>query len=165
MKVSFGWRGRERQRFQLFESASFGGSDLLFKDVTEKLSVLMEDMDMSQVLGLDYVALLKGLGHEGERLLPLFTYRGVVISLDFSVCVCVCVCACVCVRVCVCVCVCVCVRVCLGSSLENSVVRWCCISHAEQKKCEQWALSTKSDPLVCVKASSMSDCIEKIKVQ
>ncbi len=76
LKVSFGWRGRERQRFQLFESASFGGSDLLFKDVTEKLSVLMEDMDMSQVLGLDYVALLKGLGHEGERLLPLFTYRG-----------------------------------------------------------------------------------------
>lgn len=52
-----------------------------------------------------------------------------------------------------------------GSSLEDSVVRWCCISHAEQKKCEQWALSIKSDPLVCVKASSMSDCIEKIKVQ
>lgn len=113
-QVSFGWRGRERQRFQLFESASYSGSDLLFKDVTEKLSVLMEDMDMSQVLGLDYVALLKGLGHE-------------------------------------------------GSSLEDSVVRWCCISHAEQKKCEQWALSIKSDPLVCVKASSMSDCIEKIK--
>lgn len=115
-QMSFGWRGRERRRFQLFESASFGGSDLLFRDVTEKLSVLMEDMDMSQVLGLDYVALLKGLGHE-------------------------------------------------GSSLEDSVVRWCCISHAEQKKCEQWAISIKSDPLVCVKASSMSDCIEKIKVQ
>ncbi|KAI2663737.1 Serotransferrin [Labeo rohita] len=113
-QMSFGWRGRERQRFQLFESASYGGSDLMFRDVTEKLSVLMEDMDMSQVLGLDYVALLKGLGHE-------------------------------------------------GSSLEDSVVRWCCISHAEQKKCEQWALSIKSDPLVCVKASSMSDCIEKIK--
>ncbi|KTF72094.1 hypothetical protein cypCar_00039935, partial [Cyprinus carpio] len=63
-QISFGRRGRERQRFQLFESASYGGSDLLFKDVTEKLSVLMEDMDMSQVLGLDYVALLKGLGHE-----------------------------------------------------------------------------------------------------
>lgn len=45
------------------------------------------------------------------------------------------------------------------------MVRWCCISHAEQKKCEQWALNIKSDPLVCVKASSMSDCIEKIKVQ
>ncbi|XP_051752841.1 saxiphilin-like [Ctenopharyngodon idella] len=113
-QMSFGWRGRERQRFQLFESATYGGSDLLFKDVTEKLLVLLEDMDMSQVLGLDYVALLKGLGHE-------------------------------------------------GSSLEDSVVRWCCISHAEQKKCEQWALNIKSDPLVCVKASSMSDCIEKIK--
>lgn len=55
--------------------------------------------------------------------------------------------------------------VCLGSSLEDSVVRWCCISHAEQEKCEQWALSIKSDPLVCVSASSMTDCIEKIKVQ
>lgn len=42
-------------------------------------------------------------------------------------------------------------------------MRWCCISHAEQKKCEQWALSIKSDPLVCVKAASMRDCIEKIK--
>ncbi|XP_056607597.1 saxiphilin-like isoform X1 [Triplophysa dalaica] len=113
-QVAFGWRGKERQRFQLFESATYGGSDLLFKDTTDKLSVLMDDMDISQVLGLDYVALLKGLGHE-------------------------------------------------GSSLEDSVVRWCCISHAEQKKCEQWALNIKSDPLVCVKASSMSDCIEKIK--
>lgn len=54
--------------------------------------------------------------------------------------------------------------VCAGSSLEDSVVRWCCISHAEQKKCEQWALSIKSDPLVCVKAVSLRDCIEKIKV-
>lgn len=44
------------------------------------------------------------------------------------------------------------------------MVRWCCISHAEQKKCEQWALSIKSDPLVCVKAVSLRDCIEKIKV-
>lgn len=43
-------------------------------------------------------------------------------------------------------------------------MRWCCISHAEQKKCEQWALSIKSDPLVCVKAVSMRDCVEKIKV-
>uniref|UniRef100_A0A671QRX7 Serotransferrin n=1 Tax=Sinocyclocheilus anshuiensis TaxID=1608454 RepID=A0A671QRX7_9TELE len=76
--------------------------------VTRMNTLLMEDMDMSHILGLDYVALLKGLGHE-------------------------------------------------GSSLEDSVVRWCCISHAEQKKCEQ------SDSLVCVKASSMSDCIEKIK--
>ncbi len=44
------------------------------------------------------------------------------------------------------------------------MVRWCCISHAEQKKCEQWALSIKSDPLVCVRAVSVRDCIEKIKV-
>lgn len=52
---------------------------------------------------------------------------------------------------------------CAGSSLEDSVVRWCCISHAEQKKCEEWALSIKSDPLVCVGAVSMRDCVEKIK--
>uniref|UniRef100_A0A3Q1GVE5 Serotransferrin n=1 Tax=Acanthochromis polyacanthus TaxID=80966 RepID=A0A3Q1GVE5_9TELE len=110
----FGQQGRERRRFQLFNSSSFGENDLLFKDATEKLVVLPDDMDVSQVLGLDYVALLKGLGHE-------------------------------------------------GSSLEDSVVRWCCISHAEQKKCEQWALSIKSDPLVCVRAVSMRDCIEKIK--
>ena len=66
--------------------------------------------------------------------------------------------------VCVCVFVCVCVCVCEGSSLEDSVVRWCCISNAEQAKCEKWALSIKSDPLVCVRAVSMSDCVEKIKV-
>lgn len=71
----FGQRGRERQRFQLFNSSSFGENDLLFKDVTDKLAVLADDMDVSQVLGLDYVALLKGLGHEG-------------------VCVCVCVVKC-----------------------------------------------------------------------
>ncbi|XP_056130730.1 saxiphilin-like [Lampris incognitus] len=112
--VLFGQRGRERQRFQLFNSSPFGESDLLFKDVTEKLAILPDDKDVSQVLGLDYVALLKGLGHE-------------------------------------------------GSSLEDSVVRWCCISDAEQKKCEQWALSIKSDPLVCVRGVSMSDCVEKIK--
>uniref|UniRef100_UPI0037E8BBE4 saxiphilin-like n=1 Tax=Semicossyphus pulcher TaxID=241346 RepID=UPI0037E8BBE4 len=113
-QMLFGLRGRERQRFQLFNSSSFGENDLLFKDVTDKLAVLPDDMDVSQVLGLDYVALLKGLGHE-------------------------------------------------GSSLEDSVVRWCCISLAEQKKCEQWALNIKSDPLVCVRAVSMRDCIEKIK--
>ncbi|XP_030632456.1 saxiphilin-like [Chanos chanos] len=113
-QLAFGWRGRERQRFLLFESEPYGSSDLLFRDVTDKLAILPDNMDISQVLGLDYVALLKGLGHE-------------------------------------------------GSSLEDSVVRWCCISHAEQRKCEQWALSIKSDPLVCVRASSMSDCIEKIK--
>ncbi|XP_038552196.1 melanotransferrin isoform X2 [Micropterus salmoides] len=113
-QMLFGQQGREGQRFQLFNSSSFGENDLLFKDATDKLAVLSDDMDVSRVLGLDYVALLKGLGHE-------------------------------------------------GSSLEDSVVRWCCISHAEQKKCEQWALSIKSDPLVCVRAVSMRDCIEKIK--
>uniref|UniRef100_A0AAY4AAX1 Serotransferrin n=1 Tax=Denticeps clupeoides TaxID=299321 RepID=A0AAY4AAX1_9TELE len=113
-QMAFGLRGRWRQRFQLFDSRSYSSSDLLFRDVTEKLVILPDDHDVSHVLGLDYVALLKGLGHE-------------------------------------------------GSSLEDSVVRWCCISHAEQKKCEAWALSIKSDPLVCVRASSMSDCIRKIK--
>lgn len=49
--------------------------------------------------------------------------------------------------------------------MDNSVVRWCCISIGEQKKCEEWALNIKSDPLVCVRAVSMSDCIEKIKVR
>uniref|UniRef100_A0A3Q3K980 Serotransferrin n=1 Tax=Monopterus albus TaxID=43700 RepID=A0A3Q3K980_MONAL len=113
-QMLFGHRGRERQRFQLFNSLTFGENDLLFRDVTDKLAVLPDGIDISQVLGLDYVALLKGLGHE-------------------------------------------------GSSLEDSVVRWCCISHAEQKKCEQWALSIKSDPLVCVSALSMRECVEKIK--
>ncbi|XP_064152352.1 saxiphilin-like isoform X2 [Anguilla rostrata] len=112
-QMAFGRRGRDRQRFQLFESHSYGSSDLLFRDKTEKLAIL-PDSDISQVLGLDYVALLKGLGHE-------------------------------------------------GSSLEDSVIRWCCISEAEQRKCEQWALSIKSDPLVCVRASSMSNCIKMIK--
>ncbi|XP_076870592.1 saxiphilin-like isoform X2 [Brachyhypopomus gauderio] len=113
-QTAFGWQGRDRQRFQLFNSSHYGVSDLLFRDVTAKLSVLQEDVDINRLLGLDYVALLKGLRHE-------------------------------------------------GSSLEDSVVRWCCISHAEQKKCEQWAFNIKSDPLVCVRASSMSDCIEKVK--
>lgn len=112
-QMVFGRRGRYRQHFQLFESHSYGSSDLLFRDKTEKLAIL-PDGEISQVLGLDYVALLKGLGHE-------------------------------------------------GSSLEDSVIRWCCISNAEQRKCEQWALSIKSDPLVCVRASSMGNCIEKIK--
>uniref|UniRef100_A0A3Q0SAE9 Serotransferrin n=1 Tax=Amphilophus citrinellus TaxID=61819 RepID=A0A3Q0SAE9_AMPCI len=114
VQTLFGRQGRERQRFQVFDSSSFGENDLLFRDVTEKLAILQDDVDVSQVLGLDYIALLKGLGHE-------------------------------------------------GSSLEDSVIRWCCISHAEQKKCEQWALSIKSDPLVCIRAVSMRDCIEKIK--
>ncbi|KAJ7999784.1 hypothetical protein DPEC_G00198020 [Dallia pectoralis] len=113
-QLAFGRRGSDRQRFQLFDSTMFSDADLLFKEVTEKLVILEDDRDISQVLGLDYVALLKGLGHE-------------------------------------------------GSSLEDSVVRWCCISNAEQRKCEQWALSIKSDPLVCVRAVSMRDCVEKIK--
>ncbi|XP_060774299.1 saxiphilin-like isoform X2 [Neoarius graeffei] len=114
IQTAFGWKGRENHRFQLFDSSAYGVGDLLFRDVTDKLSILQQGKDITQVLGLDYVALLKGLRHE-------------------------------------------------GSSLEDSVVRWCCISHAEQEKCEQWALSIKSDPLVCVSASSMTDCIEKIK--
>ncbi|XP_014897919.1 saxiphilin-like isoform X1 [Poecilia latipinna] len=114
VQTQFGRLGKKRQRFQLFNSSLSGESDLLFRDATDKLVVLPNDMDVSQVMGLDYVALLKGLSHE-------------------------------------------------GSSLQDSVVRWCCISHAEQKKCEQWALSIKSDPLVCVRAVSMRDCIEKIK--
>lgn len=44
-------------------------------------------------------------------------------------------------------------------------MRWCCISQAEQKKCEQWALNINSDPLVCVRALSVRDCIMKIKVR
>ncbi|KAI5628395.1 hypothetical protein C0J50_2885, partial [Silurus asotus] len=116
IQTAFGRKGVENQRFQLFDSSVYGVGDLLFRDVTDKLIILHQGTDINQVLGLDYVALLKGLRHE-------------------------------------------------GSSLEDSVVRWCCISDAEQEKCEQWALSIKSDPLVCVSASSMSDCIEKIKVQ
>uniref|UniRef100_A0A3B3T1Z3 Serotransferrin n=1 Tax=Paramormyrops kingsleyae TaxID=1676925 RepID=A0A3B3T1Z3_9TELE len=114
VQTAFGRQGRARQRFQIFESASYGSRNLMFQDATKKLAILTDDSDISQVLGLDYVALLKGLGHE-------------------------------------------------GSSLQDSVIRWCCISAAELLKCERWALSIKSDPLVCVKASSMSNCIEKIK--
>ncbi|KFW82492.1 Serotransferrin-2, partial [Manacus vitellinus] len=110
----FGRKGKERARFELFTSAPFGGKNLLFRDTTQHLQLLEEQLEIAYVLGLDYVALLKGLGHE-------------------------------------------------GSSLENSVVRWCCISDAELHKCEEWALSIKSDPLVCVQATSMTKCIEMIK--
>ncbi|NWW75253.1 TRFE2 protein, partial [Climacteris rufus] len=110
----FGRKGKERARFELFSSAPFGGKNLLFQDATQHLQLLEEQLEIAYVLGLDYVALLKGLGHE-------------------------------------------------GSSLDNSVVRWCCISDAELRKCEEWALSIKSDPLVCVQATSMSKCIEMIK--
>ncbi|NXG96045.1 TRFE2 protein, partial [Loxia leucoptera] len=110
----FGHKGKERARFELFSSAPFGGKNLLFRDATQHLQLLEEQLEIAYVLGLDYVALLKGLGHE-------------------------------------------------GSSLDNSVVRWCCISDAELQKCEQWALNIKSDPLVCVQATSMAKCIEMIK--
>ncbi|NWX61411.1 TRFE2 protein, partial [Promerops cafer] len=110
----FGRKGKERARFELFSSAPFGGKNLLFRDATQHLQLLEEQLEIAYVLGLDYVALLKGLGHE-------------------------------------------------GSSLENSVVRWCCISDAELRKCEEWALNIKSDPLVCVQATSMTKCIEMIK--
>ncbi|NXS11883.1 TRFEB protein, partial [Neodrepanis coruscans] len=110
----FGPKGKERARFELFTSALFGGKNLLFRDATQHLQLLEEQLEIAYVLGLDYVALLKALGHE-------------------------------------------------GSSLDNSVVRWCCISDAELLKCEEWALSIKSDPLVCVQATSMTKCIEMIK--
>ncbi|RLV97754.1 hypothetical protein DV515_00011406 [Chloebia gouldiae] len=110
----FGHKGKERARFALFSSAPFGGKNLLFRDATQHLQLLEEQLEIAYVLGLDYVALLKGLGHE-------------------------------------------------GSSLDNSVVRWCCISDAELHKCEEWALNIKSDPLVCVQATSMTKCIEMIK--
>ncbi|NXP93249.1 TRFE2 protein, partial [Passerina amoena] len=110
----FGQKGKERARFELFSSAPFGGKNLLFRDATQHLQLLEEQLEIAYVLGLDYVALLKGLGHE-------------------------------------------------GSSLENSVVRWCCISDAELHKCEEWALNINSDPLVCVQATSMTKCIEMIK--
>ncbi|NWV44642.1 TRFEB protein, partial [Daphoenositta chrysoptera] len=110
----FGRKGKERARFELFSSAPFGGKNLLFQDATQHLQLLEEQLEIAYVLGLDYVSLLKGLGHE-------------------------------------------------GSSLDNSIVRWCCISDAELRKCEEWALSIKSDPLVCVQATSMTKCIEMIK--
>ncbi|XP_048370923.1 melanotransferrin-like isoform X2 [Sphaerodactylus townsendi] len=110
----FGKKGKERARFELFTSAPFSGKNLLFHDATQHLQVVEEEAELSHVLGLDYVALLQGLGHE-------------------------------------------------GSSLSNSLVRWCCISNAELRKCEEWALNVKSDPLVCVQADSMINCIELIK--
>ncbi|NXK36797.1 TRFE2 protein, partial [Piprites chloris] len=114
IQLLFGRKGKERARFELFTSAPFGGKNLLFRDATQHLQLLEEQLEIAYVLGLDYVALLKGLGHE-------------------------------------------------GSSLENSVVRWCCVSDAELRKCEEWALNIKSDPLVCVQATSMTKCIEMIK--
>lgn len=65
----FGRRGREGQRFQLFASSALGGRNLMFRDVTEKLLILSDEVDINQILGLDYVALLKGLGHEGRAII------------------------------------------------------------------------------------------------
>ncbi|XP_077150339.1 serotransferrin-1-like [Ranitomeya variabilis] len=110
----FGKSGKHKSRLSLFTSESFGGQNLLFHDTTQRLQVLTDDADMTDILGLDYVALLKELGHE-------------------------------------------------GISLDHSVIRWCCISSAELRKCEDWALSVRSDPLVCVQATSLSGCIEMIK--
>ncbi|KAG8146436.1 hypothetical protein E2320_012774 [Naja naja] len=100
----FGNSGKDKAR----------GRDLLFHDATQHLQLLGEETEISQVLGLDYVTLLQGLGHE-------------------------------------------------GSSLSNSLVRWCCISDLELRKCEEWALNVRSDPLVCVQADSMIGCLELIK--
>ncbi|KAM8962253.1 serotransferrin-like [Pelodytes ibericus] len=110
----FGPNGRQRSRFSLFSSHSFGGHNLLFQDTTQNLHILNDDVEMAGILGLDYVALLKGLGHE-------------------------------------------------GISLDHSVIRWCCISAAELQKCEDWALNVRSDPLVCIQATSLTGCIEMIK--
>uniref|UniRef100_H3BCA2 Saxiphilin n=1 Tax=Latimeria chalumnae TaxID=7897 RepID=H3BCA2_LATCH len=110
----FGRKGKQLGRFALFNSSTYDGKNLLFRDSTQHLLIPGEDTDINQILGLDYIALLKALGHD-------------------------------------------------GSSLDNSVVRWCVISAAEQTKCEEWALNIKSDPLVCVRASSMGECIERIK--
>ncbi|CAH2295378.1 melanotransferrin-like [Pelobates cultripes] len=110
----FGPNGRQRSRLSLFTSDSFGGKNLLFHDSTQKLQIINDDVDMTGILGLDYIALLKGLGHE-------------------------------------------------GISLDNSVIRWCCISSAELRKCEDWALNVRSDPMVCIQATSLTGCIEMIK--
>ncbi|XP_078277518.1 saxiphilin-like [Rhinoraja longicauda] len=110
----FGRNGSYRRRFQLFSSTAFNRKNLMFGDATVRLQLLTDNSDLSHVLGLGYMALLKGLGHH-------------------------------------------------GSSLENSIVRWCCISAAEQNKCEEWALNTKSTPLVCIRATSVSHCIEMMK--
>lgn len=65
VQMLFGKEGQEVRRFQLFESALFGEKDLLFRDATDRLNVLPDNVDIRQVMGLDYVALLKSLRHEG----------------------------------------------------------------------------------------------------
>lgn len=147
----FGKGGQEVQRFQLFDSSLFGEKDLLFRDATDKLTVFQDNVDVSQVLGLDYVALLKSLRHEGADhhwCVCYFLHREQRCCVFFAPPSLKLI-----------------EHVCAGSSLEDSVMRWCCISHAEQKKCEQWALNINSDPLVCVRGLSMRDCIVKIKVR
>nr|XP_016854400.1 PREDICTED: serotransferrin-1 [Anolis carolinensis]XP_016854401.1 PREDICTED: serotransferrin-1 [Anolis carolinensis] len=67
----FGAEGEEKARFELFSSAPFRGKDLLFRDATQRLRLVggeEEEEDVTQVLGLDYVSLLQGLGHEGPSL-------------------------------------------------------------------------------------------------
>ncbi|XP_030073454.1 saxiphilin isoform X3 [Microcaecilia unicolor] len=114
----FGQKGKARTRFNLFMSAAFRGQNLLLRDTTQSLQLVEEQSDITEILGRDYVALLKGLGHEGKN---------------------------------------------SRSSLDNSILRWCCISAAELRKCEEWALNIQSDPLVCVRGFSQSSCIEMIK--
>nr|XP_060640846.1 serotransferrin-1-like [Anolis sagrei ordinatus] len=65
----FGAEGKEKARFELFSSAPFRGKDLLFRDATRRLRLVRdEEEDITQVLGLDYISLLQGLGHEGPSL-------------------------------------------------------------------------------------------------
>ncbi|XP_068094533.1 serotransferrin-1-like isoform X2 [Hyperolius riggenbachi] len=110
----FGRAGKYKSHLELFTSQAFGGQNLLFHDTTQELQVLEDDLEVSGILGLDYVALLKSLGHEGV-------------------------------------------------SLDHRIIHWCCIGSAEKEKCEEWALSVRVDPLVCVQASSLTECIKMIK--
>lgn len=64
----FGKKGKERARFELFGSVPFRGKNLLFRDATQSLQLIDKEAEISHVLGLDYVALLQGLGHEGESM-------------------------------------------------------------------------------------------------
>lgn len=63
----FGQKGKQKARFELFSSAPFRGKNLLFRDATQHLQLLEDQAEIAHILGLDYVALLKGLGHEGEH--------------------------------------------------------------------------------------------------
>ncbi|KAH0625524.1 hypothetical protein JD844_015070 [Phrynosoma platyrhinos] len=51
----FGEKGKEKARFELFTSAPFRGKNLLFRDATRRLRIVVgEEADVSQVLGMDY---------------------------------------------------------------------------------------------------------------